>query len=64
MEPLYSFPGTGQNGLGAIADIIALSPFLLSVLLAILTLLKQIKTKSKGKNLYPLLLRHYHDLVK
>ncbi|OGW14688.1 MAG: hypothetical protein A3G93_04805 [Nitrospinae bacterium RIFCSPLOWO2_12_FULL_45_22] len=64
MENLYTFPGTGQNGLRVVADMITVLPFLFSVLLAMLTPLRNIKIKSKGKDLYPLLLRYYHNLVK
>ena len=64
MENLSTFPGTGQNGLRVVADMITVLPFLFSVLLAMLTPLRNIKIKSKGKDLYPLLLRYYHNLVK
>jgi hypothetical protein len=52
MEILYS-SGSGQIGLGGIANIIMVLPFLVSILLALLTTLRNVKINSKRLDGYP-----------
>jgi hypothetical protein len=53
MEMLYAFTNTGENSLRAVGDIITVLPFLMAVLLATLTPLKNIRKICTDKNLYP-----------
>jgi hypothetical protein len=64
METFYTFSATGQNGLKVVAHLVSTLPFLISITLAALTPLRNLKINLKGKDFYPLLQRYYHNLVK